>query len=317
MNELEKNTLSTIAWFDIFDYPLTIWELYKYNFQQPIPQKQFLTFQKIQERLGKSEELRKIISYKDGFYFLRWRDDLVKIRKERYLITEQKYKKFFKIAKILAIVPFVRVIAVATGLSYANSKKEDDVDLFIIAAKNRIWSVRFFSILIIKIFKARPTLLNKKDKVCLNFFITEENLDLKKVCLLEKDNLPDIYFIYWMAWLYPIYQQKGIWQKFIQANLWLKTYLPFCVHQQPNKNRQVFLNYLTRSLKLILEIFFWSFFWHYVFSFLQRKILPNNIKKIVNKGLGVIVNDSILKFHDKDKRQEYRQKFYEKIKQVS
>ena len=91
MNELEKSILNTIFWFDIFDFPLTAREIYRYNFQFPIPNFQFSDFKEI---LEKSEELKKYIEKKYGFYFLKGKDNLVEIRKNRYLIAEKKYKKW-------------------------------------------------------------------------------------------------------------------------------------------------------------------------------------------------------------------------------
>lgn len=312
MDKIEKSILRTISWFDIFNYPLTAWEIYKWGYIEKSNIKYRIS--NIKETLENSGRLKELISHKDGFYFLRWQDGNIEKRKERYLLAEKKYRKLLKIAKFLAPIPFTRVITVATGLSYLNSREEDDIDLFIITAQNRIWLVRFFSILVLKIFRARPTIANKKDKICLNFFVTEENLNLKKICLPEKDDLPDIYFIYWLTWLYPIYQEKKVWQKFVSENFWIKDYLPFYIPQQPIKSRQIFLSSLAKIIKSILEIFFSPIYWQSIFSFLQRAILPYHLKKLANKDSSVIIKNSILKFHNKDKRQEYRQKFYEKIK---
>ncbi|MFN3301621.1 MAG: hypothetical protein ACK413_01145 [Patescibacteria group bacterium] len=314
LNELEKNIYQTIAWFDIFDYPLTAWEILKWGYKLPIN-----NYQSLIGELERSEELKKLISYKDGFYFLRWRDNLVKLRKERYLLAEKKYKKLLKIAKILAIIPFVKMIAVADGLSYSNSKEEDDIDLFIITAKNRIWLVRFLSILILKILRARPTPLNKKDKICLNFFITEENLNLEKICLPKKDDLADIYFIYWLAWLYPIYDE-GIWQKFIEANLWIKDYLPNYFPQEPILRRKIILKPILQFFKKVCQKIHSKSFnglSEKFYRWLQLKIMPKYIKEMANKNTSVIIDDQILKFHDKDKREIYRKKFYEKIRQIN
>lgn len=323
MDHLEKSILSTLTWFDIFDYPLTVWEIYKWNLQSTVNNQQLTTnsqeptFKKIQETLEKSENLKKLITYKNGFYFLKWRDELIKRRKKRYLLAEKKYKKLLKITNILAHLPFVKLIAVADGLSYSNSKEGDDIDLFIITSKNRIWLTRFLSILILKIFRVRPTIREKKDKICLNFFISEENLNLEKICLSKMNNLPDIYFIYWLSWLYPIYD-NGIWQKFIQANQWLKKYLPNHFFQEPILKRKIILKPICRGFKNILEkIHSFSFngLSEKFHRWLQIKIMPKYLKELANRGTSVIINNQILKFHDKDKREKYREKFYEKTKQ--
>lgn len=334
MTDLEKSIFSTIAWFDIFDYPLTAWEIWKWGCHgkanisvrgESFPDEEMGVsagknqISKIKEILEKSGKLKESISHKNGFYFLRWRDDLIEVRKERYLLAEKKYRKLLKIAKILAHLPFVKSIAVADGLSYSNSKKEDDIDLFIITAKNRIWLVRFLSILVLKLFRARPTLANKKDKICLSFFISEEALNLNRIMLPEKGGLPDVYFIYWLAWLYPIYDE-GIWQKFIEANSWIRNHLPNYFSQEPILRRKIVLKPIGRFSKRFCEKIHLGVFNDLSEKFhrwLQMKLMPQCLKKLANKTTAVIISDQILKFHDKDKREIYREKFYEKIKQIN
>lgn len=316
MNNSEKSIFYTIAWFDIFDYPLTSWEIYRWGYNEKSNIKNQIS--NIKETLERNEKLKEFISQKHGFYFLKWRDDLIKKRKERYLFTEKKYKKLLRIVKILAHLPFVKLIAVTDGLSYSNSKEEDDIDLFIITAKKRIWLVRFLSILVLKLFRARPTLANKKDKICLNFFVTEEALDLNRIMLPEKDGLADIYFIYWLAWLYPIYDD-GIWQKFIEANQWIKKYLPNYFPQEPILRRKIILKPICQFFKKFCEKFHSSFLGDFAEKFycwLQIKLMPKHLKEMANKSTSVIINDQVLKFHDKDKREIYRQKFYEQTKQI-
>jgi len=311
-NYLEKAILQTISWFDIFDYPLTEWEIWKWNLQLATDNKQII-FKEIKEVLEKSEEFKKLISYKQGFYFLKWQNQIVGKRKLRYLVAEKKQKKLIKIAQFLKLAPFVRVMAVATGLAYSNSKEEDDIDLFIITEKSKIWTARFFSVLILKFFRARPTIKNKKNKICLNFFIDQSAANLENVKLSEDDGSPDIYFIYWLAWLYPIFQQDDTWQKFISQNNWFKKYLPCYFPQQPAKRRLVCLDRISGLVKVILENIFLSNFWENLFRFWQMKIMPRQLRDLANKSSSVIINDSMLKFHDKDKRQEYLGKFKNKI----
>lgn len=315
MNELEKEIFRTIAWFDIFDYPLTAWEIYKWGYFK----KPNVSYQasEIKEKLEKNEELKKLISQKHGFYFLKWRDDLVKIRKERYLLAEKKYRKLKKISQVLKIMPFVRGMAVATGLSYFNSKENDDIDLFIITQKSKIWTSRFFLILTLKIFRLRPNPRNKKNKICLNFLIDQNQLDLRGVMLPEEFSWPDIYFIYWLAWLYPIFQMDDSWLKFLEANNWLHNFLPFSSNQRPSARFSLTLGRAAKILKTMTEKIFYFKIWEKIFCWFQMKIMPSQLKGLANKNSSVIIKNSMLKLHDQDRRQKYREKFYEKIKQIN
>jgi hypothetical protein len=315
LNQLDKNIFETIVWFDIFDYPLTAWEIYKWGYDRSLNVKAQTS--KIEETLEKSEELKKLISQKHGFYFLKWRDDLVRIRKERYLLAEKKYKKLIRITSFIKLVPFIRLIATATGLAYVNAKENDDIDLFIIAKKSKVWTVRFFSVLLLKIFAARPTPANKKDKICLNFFTDEETLNFRKLMLAEENNWSDVYLIYWLAWLYPVFQEGDVWQKFILENNWLKEYLPNYRFQKPANCRCLTMNHFSSLIKKTLEFTFLGKWWENIFHLWQMKIMPRQLKQLANKNSSVIINNQMLKFHDKDRRGEYRKKFYEKVKQIN
>lgn len=315
MDNLEKSIFRTITWFDIFNYPLTVYEIWKWLW---MVEKNKPRVENLKNVLEKSDFLKKLIKYKDGFYFLMWRDQIVKKRKQRYILTEKKYKKLLPIVEKLARIPFVEAIVIATGLSYSNTKEKDDIDLFIITAAKRIWFVRFFSILILKILRARPTPAKKQDKFCLNFFITGESLNLKNICLPREDDLPDIYFIYWLAWLCPVYD-NGVWKEFTQANDWLKNYLPNYHYQILTNERKIILKSDSLFFKNFCERVFSKIFGNFLeqnFSWLQRKIMPQRLKDLANQSTSVIINDQVLKFHDKDKREEYRTEFKNNVLKV-
>ena len=52
------------------------------------------------------------------------------------------------------------------------------------------------------------------------------------------------------------------------------------------------------------------------YRWLQLKIMPKHLKELANQSTSVIITDQILKFHDKDKREDYREKFKSKIEKL-
>ena len=154
---------------------------------------------------------------------------------------------------------------------------------------------------ICQLFGLRPTEKNIKDKICLTFFISEDNLDLKNIALDKND----IYFYYWLATIFPIYNKDKIYEKFRSANSWIKKHLP---NFQPiildKKQRITFMS----SLSFL-----------YNFDFLERlakkiqlKILSPKLRAMANRDTRVIINDKMLKFHSNDRREHYRDKFFKK-----
>ena len=130
--------MKTIAFFDMFDYPLTAIEIFKYS-----GLKSSLLAITNELDLG-SGGLDKIIEEKNGFYFLRGRGRIMDIKMKRYNIADKKFRRALLVAKIFRFIPWIKMIAVSNIIGAHNMKKEGDIDFFIITDKKRIWITRFF-----------------------------------------------------------------------------------------------------------------------------------------------------------------------------
>lgn len=304
MTDLEKSILSTIAYFDVFDYPLTSVELWKWLYIDP-GQKNLRTEEQIRifdikNILEHSDFLKQKVDSKYGFYFLKGREEIVELRRERYSLAERKFKKVIKIIKILQLVPYIKMIAICNTLSYSNCRDEGDIDLFIVCEKNHLWKTRFLVSGFLQFFHLRPTKSETRDKICASFFLSEENLSIKNLSIGD-----DIYLKYWITQIFPVYDE-GVYYKFLLANTWVKDSLPNYIVIQPSMRRRLKPSYFKLIFKLILSILPENYCKNY-----QWKILPENLRKIVNKDTRVVMNDQMLKFHDNDKREIFNNKFRE------
>ena len=97
---IEEAIVKTIAFFDLFDYPLTIFELWQYCSIQ-------CTLLEIQKILA-SNLLAKIQN-KNGFYFMAGREEIIETRLRRYNITDKKYKRAILISRIFKIIPWIKI----------------------------------------------------------------------------------------------------------------------------------------------------------------------------------------------------------------
>lgn len=316
MNDKEKGILKAIIYFDIFDFPLAIFEVWKY-FYSPSPLEglwrinsndQKISLLEIQEILEKSEALKDIIDRENGFYFLKGRGNIIKTRLERYNLAKRKFRRAKKIIKILSFIPFIRLIAVCNTLGYSNAQEESDIDLFIVTDKNRIWTARFWSALILKLFGLRPTKTMAKDKICLSFFVSLDHLNLDDLTLKPED----IYFDYWLNQLAPIYDAGDIYSRFIENNKWVLNFLPNSINYQVNWRRETKLGLIGRAIKQLKEKFF-SFIPEKIFEKIQLEALPLNLKKLANLDTRVVINSQVLKFHGNDRREEFGRIFKEKF----
>jgi hypothetical protein len=47
------------------------------------------------------------------------------------------------------------------------------------------------------------------------------------------------------------------------------------------------------------------------------KVMPSKLKEMANKDSRVITSDSILKFHENDRREEYKNKWIQRISELA
>lgn len=305
---IELSILKSLVFFDLFDFPLTLLEIYQ-SLDQKISSLEELYF-----IIQKSDFLQGKIAEENGFYFLKNRKSNIYLRQAKYHLFLEKILKARKLIGWLKNVPFLRGVAICNSLSFANARAKSDIDLFIIAEPNTLWIVRFFVVSIINLFFQRPSWQNKADTFCPSFFATYQT-DLSKARLDD-----DPYFEIWLIKLLPIFDEKNYFEIFFRQNKWIK-------HRFPNFSENIltphFFSFGKRGrIKQLGEWFFRKVFglkfWDKFFAFFQNQIMPQNLKQAaLQADKGVILNEEMLKFHYPDKREDYRLAFYQRLKEIS
>ena len=121
---LEAAIIQTIAYFSIFKYPLTEWELWSF-----LPQKaELIEVRQEVQRLLTSGQLAE----KWGYYFLPGQTAIVDCRQQRYPVAIAKIKKAQRVANWLRWLPGVQFVALAKLMGAYNLRAGGDIDLFII-----------------------------------------------------------------------------------------------------------------------------------------------------------------------------------------
>lgn len=315
LSSLEQSILSTLVYFDIFEYPLTLLEIHRLLLRvEESGQRPNYTLGEVRAALFESEKLKSVISFKNGWFYLRGQEHKVRTRAQRLIISLPKFRRAKKVSRLLAWVPFVRFIAVCNSLSYSNARQESDIDLFIIAKKGGTWWARLISLLILKLLRLRPGQGGVRDKICLSFFVDSEHLNLETIKMGEAD----VYLPIWLATLYPLYdagacppERRGYYQKLWPANLWLASFLPDCRPLIPHALR---LKTKRPVFKLVLEILLGPF--SFLASRLQQRAFPKEIQELANQDTRVRVESGLLKFHVNDRREEYSRLFFERINKL-
>lgn len=311
MHPLEKAIISTLSYFDIFSYPLTLMEIWKWLYIEDDRQSTDYGLRPvkiidIQQALSSSGYLKQRVEFKNSFYFLKGRSEIVTTRAKRYSLAERKFYKALRIIKILRFMPFVKMIAVCNTLAYNNSRRQADIDLFVITKRRRVWQSRFWITGFLTLFRLRPEPDKTQDTICPTFFVDEDNLDLKRLAFEN-----DIYLSYWVKQLVPVYNE-GVYDKFIKANLWADKRLPNCLPISPASRR--FLEKIGWLKKIINAIGY--FLPEHLFKKYQLKVMPEGLKQVANKDSRVVVKDYMLKFHDNDRRLLFLKRWQTRKEQV-
>lgn len=292
--------IKTLVFFDLFNYPLNFKEIHKY-LPHKISTGELLLFL--------DYHLPKAVEKKEGFYFLRGREEIIIERQKRYNYSLEKYKIAKKVSRLFSLCPFVRLVAVSNIIGSHNLRASSDIDFFIITSPRRLWLTRLYCAGWAKLLNLRPTENNKKNKICLSFYASEEQLDLSGFKL----NQEDYYFFYWLLGLQIIFERKNLACDFQRANQWLFDYLPNAYFPEASP-------YIKKSSSYHGFFRLWGGSWH---NFLEKmakkielKIMPRALKEAESQG--VVINDRVLKLYLKDRREEFitnYKKHLEEIKQ--
>lgn len=299
---LQDAILRTVAFFDLFDYPLTAWEIWKFGlFEERTELPAVMAALERDDLSGK-------ISRQNSFYFLVSREMLLDLRLARYNETDRKMKRTLAVAKLFRLIPWIKMIAVSNVIGSHNMKAESDIDLFIIAAEGRLWLTRFCCTALAKLLRLRPTENRTRDTICLNFYVSEQALDLERLRLES-----DIYLPFWITNLIPIYNLDDTYENFIAANRWLDRLLPNWLPGSLPARRSL-ASRPNRSWHRAIDSLFGRF--EAKCKNFQLKILPPELKNRMNRGSEVVLNDQMLKLHHKDRRSEYSVAWREKTANI-
>lgn len=302
---MHRAILSTLAYFDLFDFPLTSWEVWKYLYGMKAEYLSVLNA--LDEMLARGR-----IETQKGFYFLKGRGGLCNLRLHRYLIAEKKYQRAKSICKILSMIPFVRFIGIINTLSYSNAREESDIDILILVDQKRLWLARFIAVSFLSIFHFRPDGQRRANTICLNFFVTIDGMNFVSIALKPKD----IHLAHIIMQMVPIYDENMFGEKFFQENIWAKEIFPNNFQMRLLRERAVHLGVFSRCVKKVLECILSLVpknACDTVCKKIQMFIMPKILKDRANKDTRVVFNDHILKFHVKDRREEYRKLWLERI----
>lgn len=302
---LEKAIARTVVFFDLFDYPLTDSEIAKFLLcaEEALP----AGVRDVRRALSSSPYLASVFECSDGMIGLVGRARMLSLeRRERWVIAYRKYARAKRVIRVLARLPFVRMICVCNTLGLSAARDDSDIDLFIVARAGHLWTVRMLCTGVVHLLGLRPRKGRERDTLCLSFYASDDALDFSGLQLAGWTR--DIYLAYWISWCVPMYDDNT-YDRFFQANAWIRFVIPHVIPHAPIPWRRVALGPVGRRIKKAFEGMVRSRAVEHAARALQYRLFPRAIRDQMNQGGGVVVSDSMLKFHTTDRRQEIKERF--------
>lgn len=289
--------LKTLLYSDIFDYPLSKDQLWKFLIGKKIDKK---SFKKALEQLKRESK----VFFDGNFYCLPNRKNIIATCLKRKNESINKINIAKKIIKIFTFIPTIQFVGISGALALQNCDKNEDIDLFVITSGRTLWTTRFIMIILLKAIGRHRNYNSKEvsDKICLNMLIDEEALELPK----EKQNL---YTVHEVIQLMPILDKRDTYDKFLSANVWVRKFLPNAIEGIMN---QACPERSRRELRIKNEKKLFTI--HYSLFILEWLAKQFQLWFINKHKTTEIVSDKLLAFHPFDYKNKILSSYKERLK---
>ena len=292
--------IQTISFFDIFSFPLTKEELYRYLWQYP----EHISYTAFVQQLAEVLRTTNTIETHGGYYFLTGKKQDICIRERRVWFVEERIKKAKNAVKTLRWIPFLRGVFICNMLQ-VTAQKDSDIDVFIVVKKHRLWITRLLITITLHLFRFRRHGNCVANRLCLSFYCTDDVLDLSQIAI----QAPDIYLAYWLATLLPIYTDNTIQTEIAQQNNWLNEYF------SPKRTPTASQNTTTQTARFSYRVnTFFTIAWKGAYG----NIIEKQAKELQKKKMDMLsqqpeqgsvrdvrISDAMLKFHENDRRAHF------------
>ena len=160
-------------------------------------------------------------------------EDRIRRRKEREQISDNAIGRAWPRLKGLASLPFVRMIAFSGATAHRNMTDGEDLDLFVVVERGKLWSTFLTAILWSKLYGVRKVF-------CMNYLISDAVMPVSDT---------DAFTAHQIASLKPIYG-KRCYDRFIAMNSFVRRHFP---NFDPQVNREFYPEIVEPRRKRVLE----------------------------------------------------------------
>ena len=163
---LERAIIRTVAYADVFDFPLTTEEIFRRLVGLSA------SIDSIRSYVRSSNPNPNLLSYLGRYVTLTGREHLVETRLAGERIAAELWPQAIRYGNLIANLPYVRMVAVTGALAVNNANHRADIDYLIVTSPDRLWLCRAFVVLLVRWAALQETIL------CPNYFLSLRALDI-------------------------------------------------------------------------------------------------------------------------------------------
>jgi hypothetical protein len=251
-NALRRAIARSVAYADVFDYPLDRTEIHRYLIGEAAPAEE------IDAVLERDGALGELVERTDDLVHLRGRASTVVTRHAREAASAELWPIARSYGAWLSRLPLVRFVGVTGALAMSNAERGADIDLFVLTHPGRLWLCRLLVLAVVRFAALRG------HRLCPNFLLSTAALSLRERNLFTAHEITQMVPLRATEW----------YARFVDANRWAQGYLPNATtdRERPARGNGV----LTRLATGLLST--------RIFAPLERWEMRRKIRRLTARG---------------------------------
>ena len=205
VNTLDRAIYSTVAYRDIFHFPVTLGEIHRYLHGLRCTPEELLA------ALSSSPLLERHLESDGEFFALKGRAATFEIRRQRRALSEAQWPTARRFARFLATLPNIRMVALTGSMAAGNFPPDGDIDFLLVTDAGTLWRSRALCRML--------ALLDEKLRrglFCPNTFLSAAALPLTRRSLYDAHELSQMIPLHGLA----------VYEEVRAANAWTADWMP-------------------------------------------------------------------------------------------